>query len=81
MKKENQIQESILRYFFINIKSEEYGLFDAKKAGIFDCLAVKKNAIQLATDAAVTVLSVDQIIMSRQAGGPKPKENQDWDED
>jgi T-complex protein 1 subunit theta len=30
-------------------------------------------AIKLAADAAVTVLRVDQIIMSKQAGGPKPR--------
>jgi hypothetical protein len=29
-------------------------------------------AIKLATEAARTVLSVDQIIVARQAGGPKP---------
>jgi hypothetical protein len=27
------------------------------------------------------VFSVFQIIMAKQAGGPKPKENKDWDED
>ncbi|KAF1855038.1 hypothetical protein Lal_00004251, partial [Lupinus albus] len=31
-----------------------------------------KWAIKLATEAARTVLSVDQIIVARQAGGPKP---------
>jgi len=39
---------------------------------IFDSLAVKECAIRLAYDAAVTVLRVDQIIMSKAAGGPKP---------
>jgi len=39
---------------------------------IFDALAVKESAIRLAVDAAVTVLRVDQIIMSKAAGGPKP---------
>jgi hypothetical protein len=32
----------------------------------------KHWAIKLATEAARTVLSVDQIIVARQAGGPKP---------
>jgi T-complex protein 1 subunit theta len=32
----------------------------------------KSWAIKLATEAARTVLSVDQIIVARQAGGPKP---------
>ncbi len=32
----------------------------------------KSWAIKLANEAARTVLSVDQIIVARQAGGPKP---------
>ena len=39
--------------------------------GVLDLLHTKKEAIKLATDAAVTVLRVDQIIMSKPAGGPK----------
>jgi len=45
---------------------------DAGTAGIFDLFAAKLSAIKLATDAAVTILRVDQIIMARPAGGPKP---------
>ena len=41
--------------------------------GILDLLLTKKEAIKMATDAAVTVLRVDQIIMSKAAGGPKPR--------
>lgn len=42
----------------------------------------KAWAIKLATEAARTVLSVDQIIVARQAGGPKPPgPNANWDED
>lgn len=40
--------------------------------GVLDLLATKKEAIKFATDAAVTVLRVDQIIMAKPAGGPKP---------
>ena len=36
-----------------------------------DGYAVKESALRLAVDAAVTVLRVDQIIMSKPAGGPK----------
>jgi T-complex protein 1 subunit theta len=43
-------------------------------SGILDLLYTKKEAIRLATEAAVTVLRVDQIIMSKPAGGPKPPE-------
>ncbi|KAG1879833.1 chaperonin Cpn60/TCP-1 family [Suillus subluteus] len=39
-------------------------------------------AIKLATEAAVSVLSVDSIIMSKPAGGPKvPQQASNWDED
>lgn len=48
------------------------GTLDAKKAGILDLMIAKSWAIKLATEAAITVLSVDQIIVARQAGGPKP---------
>ncbi|KAL9047077.1 MAG: hypothetical protein Q9214_000258 [Letrouitia sp. 1 TL-2023] len=55
---------------------------DAKEEGILDLLVCKQWAIKLATEAAKTVLSVDQIIVARQAGGPKPPgPNPNWDED
>jgi len=50
----------------------ENGVADATELGVFDHLVAKQNAIRLATDAAVTILRVDQIIMSKPAGGPKP---------
>jgi len=40
--------------------------------GILDLLSAKKRAIQLAADAAITVLRIDQIIMAKPAVGPKP---------
>jgi len=43
------------------------------RAGIVDALATKLSALRLACDAAITVLRVDTIIMSKQAGGPKPR--------
>ena len=59
------------------------GTLDAKEEGILDLLISKQWAIRLATEAARTVLSVDQIIVARQAGGPKPPggQNPNWDED
>jgi len=39
---------------------------------VYDALAVKESALRLAVDAALTVLRVDQIIMSKPSGGPKP---------
>lgn len=57
-------------------------MVDAVEKGILDLLAAKSMAIKLATEAARTVLSVDQIIVARQAGGPKPPgPNPNWDED
>lgn len=51
---------------------ENGGTLDAVAEGVIDSFAVKKLALNLSCDSAVTVLSVDQIIMSRPAGGPKP---------
>ncbi|KAL7749547.1 T-complex protein 1 subunit theta [Sorochytrium milnesiophthora] len=65
----------------VNIEGEENETVDAKARGIMDVLNVKAWAMRLAADAALTVLRVDQIIMAKQAGGPKVKENKNWDED
>ena len=46
---------------------------DMEAAGIVDSLVVKLSALRFAAETAITVLRVDQIIMSKQAGGPKPK--------
>lgn len=46
---------------------------DLSKEGIVDLYSTKWWAIKLAADAATTVMRVDQIIMSKQAGGPKPR--------
>lgn len=48
------------------------GTLDAHENGILDLMATKAWAIKLATEASRTVLAVDQIIVARQAGGPKP---------
>lgn len=58
------------------------GTLDAEEDGILDLMVTKSWAIKLATEAARTVLSVDQIIVARQAGGPKPPgPNPNWDDD
>ncbi|KAJ9525435.1 hypothetical protein QJQ45_003170 [Haematococcus lacustris] len=46
---------------------------DLSQEGVVDLYATKWWALKLATDAAGTVLRVDQIIMAKQAGGPKPR--------
>ncbi|CAG8641110.1 9495_t:CDS:2 [Paraglomus brasilianum] len=66
----------------VDVENTEDGMIDASQAKIFDLLVTKSWAIRYATDAALTVLRVDQIIMSKPAGGPKPpKGNSNWDED
>ncbi|KAH8724243.1 chaperonin Cpn60/TCP-1 family [Phaeosphaeriaceae sp. PMI808] len=63
---------------------DDTGTLDAKSKGILDLWVSKSWAIKLATEAARTVLSVDQIIVARQAGGPKmPGKAQggNWDQD
>ncbi|KAJ2785879.1 T-complex protein 1 subunit theta [Coemansia javaensis] len=56
-------------------------VLDAVKAKILDPLAVKQWAIRYATQAALTVLQVDQIVMAKTAGGPKlPKQQGHWDD-
>ena len=54
---------------------------DVLAAGIRDSAAVKLSALRLASEVAITVLRVDQIIMSKQAGGPKPRAPGAPDED
>ncbi|KAJ1822687.1 T-complex protein 1 subunit theta [Coemansia sp. RSA 2599] len=58
-------------------------LVDACEARILDPLAVKQWGLTYATQAALTVLQVDQIVMAKTAGGPKlPKQQAGhWDED
>merc|ERR1712000_568714 len=61
---------------------DDTGILGANEKGILDLLVSKHWAIKLATEAARTVLSVDQIIVAKQAGGPKPPgPNPNWDED
>ncbi|KAI8971644.1 T-complex protein 1 theta subunit [Mycotypha africana] len=66
----------------IDVENQNDGTLDASKENIYDSLVSKYSAYKLAADAALTVLRVDQIIMSKPAGGPKPpKKSGHWDED
>jgi T-complex protein 1 subunit theta len=58
----------------VGVDIDGEGTKDAVAAGIVDSLAVKVSALRLACETAITILRVDQIIMSKQAGGPKPKQ-------
>jgi len=63
----------------IDIESGE--VIDANAQGILDLLITKYSAIKLSTITAVTVLRVDQIIVSKPAGGPKPPKQGPMDAD
>ncbi|KAF2156928.1 T-complex protein 1 subunit theta [Myriangium duriaei CBS 260.36] len=67
----------------VDVNNEDgSGTLDALDEGILDLMVTKSWAVKLATEAARTVLAVDQIIVARQAGGPKPPgPNKNWDED
>jgi T-complex protein 1 subunit theta len=54
---------------------------DVTECSIYDLFLTKYWSITYATKAAVQVMYVDKIIMAKQAGGPKAKENKDWDND
>lgn len=55
---------------------------DISEFGILDLLVTKKFGLRLASNAVLTILRVDHIIMSKPAGGPKKPERQGhWDDD
>lgn len=71
----------LVRGVDVDNESED-GLVDVTLAGIYDLLATKKSAITFATEAANTILSIDQIIMAKRAGGPqmpKGRKPGNWD--
>lgn len=46
---------------------------DLSARGVVDLFITKWWALKLATDAATTILRIDQIIMAKVAGGPRPR--------
>lgn len=56
-----------------DIESESNEVCDANEKGIIDLLVLKTWAMKYAVGAAATILKVDQIIMAKRAGGPKPR--------
>uniref|UniRef100_A0A674K9B8 T-complex protein 1 subunit theta n=1 Tax=Terrapene triunguis TaxID=2587831 RepID=A0A674K9B8_9SAUR len=65
-----------------DIEAETAAVKDMLETGVLDTYLGKHWGIKLATNAAVTVLRVDQIIMAKPAGGPKPPSGKkDWDDD
>jgi T-complex protein 1 subunit theta len=51
--------------------AKKHGIVSMKEEQIYDLMATKESALKLAVEAAITVLKVDQIIMSKKSGGPK----------
>jgi len=60
----------------MGIDVESGKITDMKELEIFDSFETKSWAIKLSIDAVLTILKVDQIIMSKPAGGPKPRDAQ-----
>lgn len=67
------------KYYGVNV--EDGSTIDSVAQGILDPFLTKFWAIRLATDTVLTVLVVNQIIMAKQAGGPKPRGDQARDAD
>ena len=57
----------------IDIEEESTnGICGMKAGGVLDLVLTKQSAVRLAVDTVTTILKIDQIIMSKQAGGPNP---------
>jgi len=67
----------------IESNSASPALLDSVEHGILEPFETKKWAIKYAVDAALTILSVDSVIMAKPAGGPKPRQQKaaDWDDE
>ncbi|XP_015520463.1 T-complex protein 1 subunit theta [Neodiprion lecontei] len=61
------------RNYGFNIEGDGPVLIDAVNAGILDLYVAKQWALKYAVGAACTILKIDQIIMAKRAGGPKPR--------
>lgn len=57
-----------------DIDAEKPTTIDVTKAKIFDLYQAKFWGLKYAVSAAATILKVDQIIMAKRAGGPKPRQ-------
>ncbi|KAI3488848.1 hypothetical protein L1887_47047 [Cichorium endivia] len=65
----------------VDIENETDGTVPTTANQVLDVLAAKSWALRYATGAAISVLSVDSIIMSKPAGIKAPKANPNWDDD
>lgn len=66
----------------VDIESQTPATVDVTKTKCFDLYLTKFWALKYATEVAATVLRVNQIIMAKRAGGPKPRQQAgDGDDD
>jgi T-complex protein 1 subunit theta len=70
------------KYAGINIECDTPTILDSKAANLVDLYLAKYWGIKFATNAACTILSVDQIICAKPAQGPKPPASKGaaWDD-
>lgn len=64
-----------------DIESQAPATVDVTKNKIFDLYITKYWGLKYAVEAAATVLRVNQIIMAKRAGGPKPRDPKAADAD
>lgn len=61
---------------------EDSNTTDAAKEGLLDLYLVKYRGLVLATQMAVTLLGVSEVIIAKKSGGPKPRgDNPNWDQE
>lgn len=84
LKSAQQIAELLSK----NQNSASYGVSvfeekidESKNLQVYDNYRSKLDAIEISCKTACTILRIDQIILAKPAGGPKPKGNSGWDND
>lgn len=65
----------------VNIDAETPDTIDVVSTKIYDLFVAKYWALKYAVGATCTILKVDQIIMAKRAGGPKPRAAQGSDDE
>lgn len=63
------------------LQDDKGAMIDAKEKEIFDLFLTVQWGLKFATNAACTILKVDQIIMAKRAGGPKAPGNRPQNDD
>lgn len=73
----HKAEEVIASLYAATAESNKFGIDvtdgkvkDVTELGVLDCWETKSWALKLCVDAVMTILKVDQIIMSKPSGGP-----------